>query len=193
MPTNKQRIAAVAATAAIVLGGGWLASLISPANASGTDAIAAENTGPVCSQTRQQEPSEKPIQVSQQEEQVQAPSGRTMQVSINGIRNSHGKIYIALFDSAEAFNSYDYDRAVGFKEPPAKEGSLTVDFPDLAEKPYAISVFHDENGNQNFDLSGGYPSEGYGTSHAKSAYDEPKFHQASLKPGSIGIRLHYLR
>ncbi|WP_109356663.1 DUF2141 domain-containing protein [Sphingorhabdus sp. EL138] len=193
MPTNKQRIAALAATATIVLGGGWLASLISPANASGTDAIEVGNITPTSSQTKPREPSSKPVRVSQKEAQVQARSGKTMQVSINGIRNNRGKIYIALFDNADAFNSHDYDRAVGFVELPAKEGSLNVNFPDLAGKPYAMSVFHDENGNQNFDLSGGYPSEGYGTSHAKSAYDEPKFHQASLKPGSIGIRLHYLR
>ena len=191
MPTNKQRISAVAATAAIVLAGGWFASWMSPAAASGPDIAETNQAASAPRETHSVKAIEERAS-SEKAKSERASSGKIMKVSISGIRNSRGKIYVALFDSASAFDSYDYERATAFRELDARSGSISFDFPGLSDKAYAISVFHDENENQEFDMSGGFPSEGYGTSRAKSAYDELKFHQASIKPKSIGIKLYYL-
>lgn len=193
MPTAMQRITAVAATAIIILGGGWLASLASQAVANNVDAgetdqdiLAAPRTAP------SQSPID-PVPLSQKARDETAAPRALMQVSVDNIRNSRGKIYVALFDDAAAFDSHDYSSAAGLQTLSAKSGSISVSFPGLTAKPYAISIFHDENSNEIFDMSAGYPAEGYGMSRAESAYDDLKFHQASVQPGSVAIKLHYLQ
>ncbi len=193
MSTNKQRINAVAATAVIVLAGGWFASLVPSADASDTGYAKPDNIAPASPVAKLQKTLAEQVGASQMGKHANVPSGETIKVSIDGIRSNRGKIYVALFDDAKAFNSHDYGRAVGFKELQARTGSMETNFPDLDIKAYAISIFHDENGNQSFDMLDGYPAEGYGMSRANSAYDELKFHQARVKPGSVDIRLHYLQ
>jgi len=166
------------------MGGAWTASLAkqTPLNASETTQSTVE--------TKQVNMAVEP------NSEIAAPSkttsGTPLTVSINGSRNTKGKIYVLVFDNAAAFATYDYERAVGFAELPASTQRVTTKFPDLTGKAYAISVFHDENGNERFDMNGDYPTEGYGTSRAQSAYDDLKFHQASVRPGPIGVKLFYL-
>ncbi len=187
MPTNKQRVAAVLTTAALVMSGAWTASLAKLGQTNGkavADGIAVSKPVPKTENTQDSK-----LETSVSAEQTNNPY---LTVSINGVRNSKGKIYIMVFDNAAAYASYDYQQAVGFAELPASTRRITTKFPDLADKAYAVSVFHDENGNQQFDMQGDYPAEGYGTSLAKSAYDNLKFHQAIVGPGPIGVRIFYL-
>ena len=123
----------------------------------------------------------------------QPAQGISAQISISGVRNGKGKVYVMVFDNASAFNNYNVNSAIGFAELKARKGKLTTTITDLPNAPIAVSIFHDENGNENFDMAGGYPSEGYGTSRAGSPYDELKFHQASVKPGNVGVKMHYLK
>ena len=192
VPTNTQRISAVTASAAIVLAGGWLASLAASAVASKTEEVGTGKSPPEKRVTTQQPDSGRAASATSGKTEEGA-RGKAMVVSISGIRNDRGKIYVALFDDATSFSSYDYGRAAAFRELPAQTGSVSVRFSGLVEKPYAISLFHDENGNQEFDMSEGYPAEGYGTSRATSAYDEPKFHQARIGPGPVSIKIYYLQ
>ena len=188
MPTNKQRIVAVGATAAIVFGGAWTASVAKniATNASQT----TDSTVKAKLRTMEkgaQEPKPEPATFSKSTSDVH------LSVSINGARNTKGKIYVMVFDNAAAFASYDYRRAAGFAELPASTQRITTNFPHLTGEAYAVSVFHDENGNQEFDMSGSYPTEGYGTSRAISAYDDLKFHQASVKSGPVAVKIFYLK
>lgn len=191
VPTNKQRISAVILTTAIIFAGGWSASLLSPATASEADR--AEKKQAVFERTREDrhELPLKGIPSSIKSVPENSISNTSMKVTISGIRNSSGNIYIALFDDTSAFDNYDYMRAIDFRELPARAGSISVDFSNLEDKPYAVSLFHDENANQQFDMVDGRPLEGYGTSRATSAHEELKFHQASIRPASANIGVFY--
>ena len=112
-------------------------------------------------------------------------------VEIRGVRNSHGVMVIAVFDKAPAFEHYKYQESVGYQEVAAEKGNLIVDFPRLTDGPYAVSVFHDENQDGDFNMDGLYPTEGYGTSNAKDAFHEPTFAEAATSNPSISVTMHY--
>lgn len=115
-----------------------------------------------------------------------------LSVSITDIRSDYGNVIVMVFPDAQSYNSFDYSKAVGYAELKAKAGTLTTAFPELNDGPYVVSLFHDENGDQQFNMSGEYPIEGYGTSNAKSKYDELSFKKASVMAGSITVKMHYL-
>ncbi len=186
MPTTKRRIIAVAATGAIVLSGGWFAQMARPTPALAQQVTTADSVPDRITQSGEMPNINLPVRSN-------ISNGPSMRVAVNGIRNDNGKVYIAVFDNADAFASFDYKRAAGFKELSPSNGRLSASFPDLTGNAYAVSVFHDENGNERFDMSGRYPTEGYGTSRAKNAYDDLKYHQAAVRTGPITIKMHYLK
>ena len=118
-----------------------------------------------------------------------------LEVIITGIRGDEGKIIVLVFDEAEPYKTYDYTRAVGYGEISAKQftrGMARVSFPELSEGLYAVSLFHDANDDDDFNMNGVWPLEGYGTSGAESAYDEPGFAEAAVPPGIVRITMFYL-
>lgn len=115
-----------------------------------------------------------------------------LRVDITNVRNDEGKVIVLVFADADAFADYDYTRAVGYAEQ-AAAGTLQFEFPELREGPYAISLFHDENDDDDLNMDGIYPLEGYGTSGATGPYDEPSFSEAAVSPGRVSIRMYYLR
>ena len=98
---------------------------------------------------------------------------------------------IFVFDDQSAFDDGDYYSAAGYAEVAADTASLTVSFPELSSGPYAVSLFHDENSDGDFNMSGIYPLEGYGTSGARSRYDEPSFRRAATDARKIPVRMYY--
>jgi len=182
MPSNTQRISAVLATGVIVLAGGWLASQMSPASA-----LESGHDGEVASL----EPDQTVTQ-AQANPVTMAPQSATLSVTISGVRSGAGNVYAILFDNAQGYAAYDINSAADLKIVSAQTGTVTVDFTGLAQGSYVVSVFHDENGNQDFDMAGGYPAEGYGTTRANGPYDEPTFDQASVPAAPAAVQMHYL-
>jgi len=167
--------AALALSAGLVAGGGWLASELAPtASSAPSTARAALGETEAASAAR-------PL------------SHDGLRVEARGVRSNRGSIVVTLYDDADALARYDDERAVGFAEVPASVGAVSVDFPDLTGGPYAITVFHDENGDRDFNMDGEWPLEGYGTSGAKGAYDEPSFERASTTPGRTSVDIYYLQ
>ena len=115
-----------------------------------------------------------------------------LSITISGVRNADGKILVLVFDEKQAFANYDYTKAAGYTELPASPQPIKHTFKNLTSGPYAITLFHDENNNQDFDMENGIPLEGYGTSGAKGPYDEVNFERALTKAGNIPIRMYYL-
>ena len=119
-----------------------------------------------------------------------------LEIIITGIRSDNGKIIVAVFDTASPFEAYDYFRATEYGEFEAKQamqGMAKVSFPNLSDGPYAVSFFHDENGDDDFNMDGDWPLEGYGTSGADDAYDEPTFDEAAVPPGRVIVPMFYLQ
>jgi uncharacterized protein (DUF2141 family) len=114
----------------------------------------------------------------------------TMTVTVAGIRNDHGKIYVALYDSAEAYKA---QRRRDGKIVPAKTGEITVVFENLPPGLYGVSAFHDENNNGKLDTTLlGIPTEGFGFSRdAIGHFGPPAFADFAVPPGTIRVTLRY--
>jgi uncharacterized protein (DUF2141 family) len=85
-------------------------------------------------------------------------------IEITHLRVPRGSIWVAVFDDPKAFPSAA-ERAVFRKQLPV-EGTSVRHTLELPPGTYAISYFHDENGNNAFDTNFlGIPREGYGASN----------------------------
>ena len=98
-----------------------------------------------------------------------------------------------VFDNASAYNNYDYNRSVGYAEIKAKKGTVSAAFPDLTNGSFVVSIFHDEDNNQDLNLQNGLPIEGYGTSGIEDPYHTPSFSEALVPADTTTINIHYLQ
>lgn len=114
-----------------------------------------------------------------------------LNITFGKIRNNTGNVIVLVFADRAAFRAYDVKKAVGYRELPAKQGTVTVQFSDLRFGPYAVTAFHDEDGNRDLNMDGERPTEGYATSGATHAYDTPTFASASLRENSTSITMYY--
>lgn len=108
-------------------------------------------------------------------------SAATLNVEITGLASDKGDVHVALYDNPDAFPDSDGMRTetqVGVTGRKA-----TVTFNDLAPGVYAIAVYHDENGNHDFDQGLlGIPLEDYGFSNdAKVFFGPPSFAEAAFQ------------
>ncbi len=121
-----------------------------------------------------------------------SPPVQGLQVDITGTRNDVGNVIVMVFDAEDAYAAYDFEKTVGFQELAARPQTLTVTFRDLTSGPYAVMMFHDENGDYDLNMNGDWPTEGYGTSGAKGPFDAPSFTQAAVGPGVTTVQMYYL-
>ena len=109
----------------------------------------------------------------------------TLVVQIRDIRNSDGKIHVALYNSAESF--LVDGQVLEWQTLSAQEGIVEVVFADLQPGTYAAVAFHDENSSGEFDTNFiGIPREGYGFSNgAQAGFGPPNFEDASVQLSRI--------
>jgi len=107
-------------------------------------------------------------------------------IEVEGVRNAEGLIRLALYDRAEDYPSKG--KAIATEDVAAESGSMTFIIPGLAPGSYAIALFHDEDGDNNFDQNFiGIPTEGYGFSmDAKAFLGAPSFSEAAFALGDGG-------
>lgn len=117
-----------------------------------------------------------------------------LKITVSGIRDTSGTIRIGLFDNKEQFLK---NAKVG-QATKAVAGQVTVTFNDLPKGEYAISVIHDENGNDELDSNFiGIPQEGFGFGNNKMGmFGPPSFDEAKIKwegkDLSTEVKLKYL-
>ena len=107
----------------------------------------------------------------------------TLEVRVKGVKSSSGKVYCALYASSSGFPS-KARRAYQTTETKAANGTVTCTFAELGPGIYAVSTYHDENGNGKMDSSAiGIPREPWGVSRdAKPGMaSPPKFSAARFK------------
>lgn len=114
-----------------------------------------------------------------------------LQLTIEGIRNGDGNILIAVFSGAKAYETLDFWQAEAFAAVPARPGKAAHAFPELSSGPYAVVLFHDEDGDEDLNYDANQLLEGIGVSGARGPEDEPGFAQASVLPGNVTIRVFY--
>lgn len=123
-----------------------------------------------------------------------APAG-DISVAVATVRNHDGEIICALFDTADGFERrIPLARVTAHPESP----TTTCVFHGVKAGIYAVTAFHDENGNGRLDKTFyGRPTEGYGVSNNHTyamhgpRFDESKFSFPGTGALAIAIQLRY--
>ena len=114
-----------------------------------------------------------------------------LNLTVDGVRNAQGSVIVLVFDNQRAYDHLDWRKAVEYADIPAHTGRVSHSFPNLNAGPYAIFLFHDENGDQDLNYTNERFLEGVGASGATTATSEPNFAEASVMPGDVTVRLFY--
>lgn len=115
-------------------------------------------------------------------------------VTVSGVRSAQGTVRIAVYDRADDFRKEA--RALARQAVAAAEGQVETRFRDLTPGRYAVTAYHDEDGDGRLNLRFGMiPSEGYGLSNAPEVIGPPRFQDAAFElrepAGTIEVRLVY--
>jgi uncharacterized protein (DUF2141 family) len=105
----------------------------------------------------------------------------TVQVEVNGLKNSVGRVGCLLFNSPEGFPK-DYSRAYRQVISPIKGTQSSCEFKDIITGTYAVIVLHDENMNGKMDKNSfGIPTEGYmASNNVRHTMSAPGFKESSF-------------
>jgi uncharacterized protein (DUF2141 family) len=107
-----------------------------------------------------------------------------LDIEVIGLRNDSGEVGCSLFNAPEGFPRDD-TRVMRHVWAPIHDGKATCEFVGLAPGRYAAVVFHDENGDHEFNMNAfGMPKEGYGFSRdAAALFGPPSFESAAFDYG----------
>jgi uncharacterized protein (DUF2141 family) len=124
-----------------------------------------------------------------------APAAGQLEVTIERLRNRRGQVHICLTRNSAHFPNCAADPAALKRSVPA--ATTSVRFDRVEPGAYAVSLFHDENGNGKFDTFAGIPREGFGFSRNPTVrFGAPRFRQVVIDLGSgfarQSVRMQYL-
>ena len=112
------------------------------------------------------------------------PVSGALEIKITNIENGSGTMYIAILDSAEDWLKSDSETKP-FRDATQTVSStdnLLVSIGDLPPGKYAISLFHDLNGDAELDTNFvGFPKEPFGFSAPMGKFGPPKFDEAAIE------------
>jgi uncharacterized protein (DUF2141 family) len=115
--------------------------------------------------------------------------GVTVTVNVSGLRNTQGLIRACLTAKPATFPECDKDPQSQRLSVPASNGPVLV-FRHVMPGNYAVSLFHDQNGNNRLDKTMGIPNEGYGFSRdAPVQFGPPKFDAAKVAVATSDLTL----
>jgi uncharacterized protein (DUF2141 family) len=105
---------------------------------------------------------------------VYAQNTADLTITVPNVKHDKGTIMIGLYDE-ETFLA----RPLQSAEVKIKDGVASYTFKDVPTGEYAVSFYHDENGNKQMDFEdNGMPKEDYGMSGEQGQYGPPSY-QAS--------------
>lgn len=123
------------------------------------------------------------------------PSTSTLEIDLEGLRNSRGMIVACLTQDRSLFPDCGADpRAI---RQTLRITSTRIVFDRVPSGDYALSLFHDENANRRLDTLFGIPKEGFGFSrNPVIRFGAPRYDKVNIQlgPGQtrIRVRLQYL-
>ncbi|WP_282018912.1 DUF2141 domain-containing protein [Salegentibacter mishustinae] len=100
-------------------------------------------------------------------------------VSVENLSSKEGKVYFALFNEDNFLKKAPIQGEVS----EIKEGVAQITFSEVPSGTYAITAYHDKNGNQQMDFeSNGMPKENYGVSNNQmNLYGPPLWEDAKFE------------
>lgn len=106
-------------------------------------------------------------------------------VRITGVRDNHGVVRVAMFNSPKAFAEQGGSGAgaVNRAKLPIKNGQAVWEIPKLPYGVYGIKLFHDKDNSGQFKRSFiGEPQEGFGFSNNPAVHTHaPSFSEVAFK------------
>jgi uncharacterized protein (DUF2141 family) len=125
------------------------------------------------------------------------PSGTgRVEVTMTGFKSEKGQAMVAFYLDGRGWPDGE-DGLFASAVVPISGGSAIATFEDVPAGPFAVSVYHDENGDGKMDTNlVGIPSEDYGFSaDASGVFGPPSFEEASLELEAgasmqITVRVH---
>jgi uncharacterized protein (DUF2141 family) len=111
------------------------------------------------------------------------PEGQgRVEVVMTGFKNEEGSARVAFFLDARVWPDGD-SSIFATAVVPISEGQAVAVFEDVPAGPFAVSVFHDEDGDGELDSAAlGIPSEPYGFSgDARDLFGPPSFREAKIE------------
>ena len=128
-----------------------------------------------------------------------AVSGQgALDIKVTNITNAHGTLHLSLQNSAEGWLSTEPDvkTFLDVSKEISSTDDIIISVENLPAGNYAISLFHDLNGNLDLDTNFiGYPNEPFGFSAPMVWYKgPPSFEEAKVEvttgKSSVEIKLH---
>ncbi len=124
-------------------------------------------------------------------------SGAELTVTVSGLRSARGQVLACLASGAEAFPNCKAGTSRHARVAVTAGGEVTLDFGAVPPGTYAISLFHDENGNGRIDKMMMIPREGFGFSRdAPVRMGPPSFASAAFaagtRPEHLRVKLRYM-
>lgn len=108
-----------------------------------------------------------------------------LQIRITGVEHASGSIMLAIYDPSREFLGEDIYLAHELELKVGEDHSFTTSLP---AGRYAISVFHDVNGDKKLNTNLlGIPKEPYGFSITRGTFGPPSFEEASFKVPEANI------
>jgi uncharacterized protein (DUF2141 family) len=116
-------------------------------------------------------------------EDATPPTG-VLEIKVTNIENASGTLYIAIMDSADGWLKSDAD-SKPFRDATQTVSStddLLVSIADLPPGTYAISLFHDLDGDAELNTNFvGFPKEPFGFSAPMGTFGPPTFEEAAIE------------
>ena len=111
-------------------------------------------------------------------------------IKATGFKNQTGKAIVYLWTSASGFPSKT-EQASKQMVVDIPGAEITAVFENVAPGTYAISITHDENGNNKMDTGFmGKPKEGYGASgNPKNRFSAPAYDKCKFEVGADGTSI----
>ncbi len=103
----------------------------------------------------------------------------TIEVEVSNFESNKGAAYIGLYNAENSFLENEYKGEIV----EIKNKKAVLVFKDIPDGTYAVSVFHDEDGNGKLTTGFlGIPKERYGASNnAKGVFGPPKWDNAKFE------------
>lgn len=120
---------------------------------------------------------------------VSADGDVILRVKVENLKNSKGKLVVALFDNSDDFLKTTVDE----KMVEIDENLIgQVDFNIKSPGAYAVAAFHDRNANGDLDVVVIIPREPYGFSNdARSLFGPPKFKKAAFDVSNSDLEIAF--
>ncbi len=114
------------------------------------------------------------------------PKGITITVTVPNVTSSQGEVLFGLYDE----NTFMKAGPIKAEKSTITDGVAKITFTNVPEGIFAISCFHDTNGNNRMDFEeNGMPKENYGVSNNGMSYGPPQWGEAKFEVGSEDLNL----